>query len=163
MFRSGNGLGLTCSSRDPHGARTECEFIDITDLKPVHEPMGIFCLSGASVHCLMDLLWQQRQQIMLALCFYASTHRYVCPTHYVLRLSVRECFCPSGPVITISYRLGDGSSPNFSWWCSEGTGELIRLWRSRGQGQGRYNVRCEKLKDPISAKRLEISQSDLRT
>jgi len=43
----------------------------------------------------------------------------------------------------------------------ESTDELIMFWRLRGQGQGRYKVRCTKLRDSISPERLVGSQPNL--
>ena len=65
-----------------------------------------------------------------ALCF-----QVVCPwVHPSVRPHVRSAR-------TISWNLMDGISPNFrSWWCNWGADELLRFWRSRGQGQGHSEV-----------------------
>ena len=50
-------------------------------------------------------------------------------------------------VNVLSYRPVDKISPNFD--VVQATDELIRFWRLRSQGQGRYKVRCEKLQDHL--------------
>jgi len=107
--------------------------------------------------------------------FYAfASDRYMW-RHYAFGLSVRErpsvrpcvsvSWHASGKVLnTISYNPMDAISPNFGWWCS--WGEQVTFWRPsvHCQGQGCYEVRCEKkLWDPISPERFEGSQPNLRS
>jgi len=54
---------------------------------------------------------------------------------------VRPCARARVLLARLSYKAMDAISPDFSYWCSWGTDELIRFWRSWGQGQGGHKVK----------------------
>jgi len=75
----------------------------------------------------------------------------MCRRHYAFGMSVRKCVRASGRA-SCQHDILRTNARNFTKLrvvgVVEATGELVRLWRSRGQGQGRYKVRCKNLGTP---------------